>query len=48
MKERDVRTLCYRCASEMYNAGIKMNKTSGERGTCDKCGYHKTENYVVK
>ena len=45
---KDVRTYCRRCAREMYNAKIKTYQTGGERGTCDKCGYHKTSNYIVK
>lgn len=45
---KDVRTLCWRCAREMYNVGIKMHRTGGERGTCDKCDYHKTSNYIVR
>lgn len=45
---KDVRTYCRRCAQEMYDAGIKMYRTGGERSTCDKCNYHKTSNYIVK
>lgn len=45
---KDVRTYCRRCAMEMYNAKIKMYPVGGERDTCDKCNYHKANNYVVK
>ena len=47
MKERDVRTLCYRCASEMKNAGIKLHRTGGARSKCDKCN-RPGSNYEVK
>jgi len=36
-KTRDVRTLCYGCASDMANAGIKIKRTGGKPGSCDKC-----------
>lgn len=43
---RDVRTLCYRCAMEMQNAGIVLNRMGGNRSGCDKC--HKPgSNYEV-
>lgn len=35
-KTKDIRTLCYRCMSEMCNAGFKL-KRHGPGGKCDKC-----------
>ena len=37
MKERDVRTFCYRCFMEYMNAGYKLTKLDKPRSACDKC-----------
>ena len=46
MKERDVRTLCYRCFVEMHNAGYILIETKNrDRSACDKC-YRQGKEYI--
>ena len=37
MKSKDIRTLCYPCFKDMYEAKYKLTKVSNEKSTCDKC-----------
>lgn len=36
-KPKDIRTLCYPCFCDMYNAGFKLEKVSNTKHRCDKC-----------
>lgn len=37
MKERDIRTFCYSCYVDYFNAGYKMEKLNKPKSRCDKC-----------
>lgn len=46
-KERDIRTLCYPCMSDMRNAGYKLRR-AGAQGKCDKCNRKGSDWEVIK
>ena len=45
MKERDVRTFCYRCMMDYFKAGYKLTKLGKPKSSCDKC--HRQGNQYV-
>lgn len=46
-RRKDIRTLCYRCYSDMHNAGINIQHKGSKRSKCDKCS-KPGEDYIVK
>jgi len=47
-EEKDIRTLCANCASDMIRTGLRLTWTGNKyRDRCDKCGRMGNE-YIVE
>ena len=46
MKESDVRTFCYPCFVDYFNAGYKLTKLDKPKSACDKC-HRQGKQYIL-